>query len=209
METLLKKLFSILLEQTELEQLPFNDGCSLSEITMTERIVNLELPQDYKTFLGYCNGQSDPFTLTFPPDQLVFLSFEDVVNLWTELNQESDHQFFDQFEADGKIRSVLQHPRRIPIAYNELGGAYLFLDYIPGPNGKDGQLIFNVNEVDSEVIEDNFYNLIESYVQLLISGNMVVRRQPPEFGQGYWFVSSQSELIDWAVYQKLKRSIRS
>jgi cell wall assembly regulator SMI1 len=156
--------------------------------------------------LLYCNGQSDFFSLTFPPDQLVFLSSEEVVDLWTELNRDPDDQFFDQFEADGKIRSVLQHQSRIPVAYNEAGGAYLFLDYIPGPNGKEKQLVFNINEVDSVVIEDSFYNLIQNYVQLLERGKIVIKKQPPEYGQGYWFVSAENELINWTVYKRLREA---
>ena len=204
METLLQKLFSILSKQTRLNPLPFNDGCSLSQIIQTEQLLSLKFPEDYKAFLRYCNGQSDPFTLTFPPDQIVFPSLEDVVHLWTELNRNPDDQFFDHFEADGKIRSVLQHPRRIPIAYNEAGGAYVFLDYIPGPHGKEKQLIFNINEVDSVVIEDSFYNLIQNYIQLLEAGKIVVKKQPSEYGKGYWFVSAQDELINWTVYKRLK-----
>ena len=176
------------------------------KILETERLLNLKLPEEYKIFLQYCNGQSDPFTLTFPPDQLTFLSLDDAVQLWTELNLYPNDHFFDQLEANGKIRSVLQHPRRIPIAYNETGGAYLFLDYIPGPRGKEGQLVFNINEVDCVVIEDSFYFLIQNYVRLLESGKVIVKKQPAEYGQGYWFVSAQDELINWTVYERLKKA---
>ena len=205
-EKLLQKLFSILANQTHLNSLPFNNGCSESQIIQTEHLLNVKLPNDYKAFLHYCNGQSDSFTLTFPPDQLVFLPLEAVVHLWNELNRSQDDQFFDQFEANGKIRNVLQHLRRIPIATNEAGGAYLFLDYIPGPNGKEGQLVFNVSEVDCVVIEDSVFNLIQTYVRLLETGKVVVRKQPPEYGQGYWFVSPQDRLLNWEAYRSLKEA---
>jgi len=204
MEILLQQLFTILTNQTYLNPLPFNEGCDESQIVEAEQLWNLELPEDYKAFLRYRNGQSDFSTLAFPPDQIFFLSLEEVVELWEELNQYPDDQFFDQFDADGKIRSVLQHPRRIPIAYNEAGGTYLFIDYIPGSNGREKQLVFNINEVDCVVIADNFYNLIQNYVHLLERGRMVVKEQPPEYGQGYWFVSTQDEFIDWNVYERLK-----
>ena len=203
MEQLVQKLFSILAGQTHLNPLPFNEGCSENQIIQAEHTLNLRLPNDYKAFLRYCNGQSDSFTLTFPPDQLVFLPLEAVIDLWNELNQHPDDQYFDQFEADGKVRSVLQHPRRIPIAHNEAGGAYLFIDYIPGPNGKEGQLVFNTNEVDCVVIEENVRDLIHTYVRLLESGKMMVTRQPSEYGQGYWFVSSQGQPINWDAYKSL------
>lgn len=203
METLIKKLFSLISKQTNLDPLPFNKGCSPSEIKQFEDSLKVALPDDYKTFLEHCNGQSDS-SLTFPPDQLVFLSTEEIVCLWNELNQHQDDQFFDQFEFDKKIRSVLYHPRRIPIAYNESGGAHLFLDYIPGPNGKTGQVIFNTNEVDSVVIEDNFHDLVGTYLQLLEVGKMVTKKQPPEYGEGSWFVSDNDEYLNWEVFQRLK-----
>jgi len=37
--------------------------------------------------------------LTFPPDQLVFLSLEKVVRLWEELKDAPDDQFFDTFDS--------------------------------------------------------------------------------------------------------------
>jgi cell wall assembly regulator SMI1 len=203
MEELVHKLLSILASRTHLNPLPFNAGCSENQIIQAEHALNLTLPNDYKAFLRYSNGQSDSFTLSFPPDQLVFLPIEDVVSLWKELNRDPDHEFFDQLEADGRVRSVLQHPRRIPIAYNEAGGAYLFIDYIPGPNGKEGQLVFNTNEVDCVVIEENVGDLIHTYVRLLESGKVIVTRQPSEYGQGYWFVSSQGQPINWDAYKSL------
>lgn len=206
MEILLQKLFAILTNQTRLNTLPFNKGCQESQIIDAERLLDLELPEDYKAFLRYCNGQSDFSTLTFPPDQIIFLSLEDVVELWEELKEYPDDEFFDQFEADGKIRSVLQHSRRVPIAYNELGGAYIFLDYIPGPNGREGQLIFNTSEIDCIVIADSFYGLIQNYVHLLERGRIVVKKQTAEYGEGYWFISAQDEYIDWSAYERLKEA---
>jgi cell wall assembly regulator SMI1 len=203
MEELINKLFALISKATGLNQLPFNKGCSTAELKQLEDSLKVSLPDDYKTFLNYCNGQSDS-SLTFPPDQLVFLSAEDIVRLWNDLNEYQNDQFFDQFEFDQRIRAVLYHPRRILIAYNESGGAHLFLDYIPGPNGKSGQLIFNINEVDCVVIADSLYVLFETYVQLLESGQMVVKKQSPDYGEGYWFVSNSDEYIDWEVFQRLK-----
>src|SRR5688500_8455878 len=97
-EKLLRKLFSILTNQAHLNPLPFNPGCDVSQIIDTEQLLNLKLPKDYKAFLRRCNGQSDSFTLTFPPDQLIFLSLEGVVQLWKDMNQYGDNEFFDQFD---------------------------------------------------------------------------------------------------------------
>jgi cell wall assembly regulator SMI1 len=208
-KTLLQKLFSILEQQTGLNPLPFNAGCSAAQITEAERLFSVELPDDYKAFLRHCNGQNDDFLLTFPPDQLVFLSLAEAMRLWQDLTTVPDDQFFDTFEAGGRTRNVVQHYRRIPIAHNESGGAYLQVDYIPGPNGKEQQLVFNINEVDNVVIENDFTSLITSYVLLLGKGVVKVKKQPPEFGEGYWFVSAQDEPLDWATYKRVKDELDS
>jgi cell wall assembly regulator SMI1 len=200
---LMNELFSVLSRQTALGQLPFNPGCSEAVIERAQQSLGVKLPEDYKTFLGSHNGQTDPYTLTFPPDQIVFLSIEDVVALWNEVAPYRDDQFYEELEAEEQIRSVLYHPRRVPIAHNESGGAYLFLDYIPGPKGRECQLIFNVNEVDLVLIAKSFTELMKTYLTLLETGRATVKRRPPDYGDGHWFESSEGEYINWSVYKRL------
>jgi cell wall assembly regulator SMI1 len=204
MQSLILKLFSILEGQTGLNPLPFRAGCSDVEIVAAERLFGVKLPDDYKAFLRHCDGQSDAYSLTFPPDQLVFLSLEEATSLWKDLNTDADDEFFDVFDASGLTRNVLQHPGRIPIAHNERGWAFLLLDYVPGPNGREQQLVFNINEVDNVVVENDFASLIRSYVRLLDEGKIVVKKRPPGFGDGYWFVSSNDESIDWTTYKSIR-----
>lgn len=199
----LNELFRIIMRQTELDRLPFNPGCSPEAIENAENSLGVRLPEDYKAFLGSHDGQSDPYTLTFPPDQIAFLSIADVVTLWQELQQYRDDMGYEQSDPEGRVRNVLYHPGRIPIAHNESGVAYLFLDYIPGPKGKQGQLIFNVNEADVVLVSENFSGLLRDYMVLLQSGKMIVKKQPAEYGEGYWFESGKGEYIDWKVYKQL------
>jgi cell wall assembly regulator SMI1 len=205
--SLMNTLFSVLSRQTALDPLPFNPRCAESAIDRAQQSLDIKLPEDYKTFLRLHNGQSDPHSLNFPPDQIVFLSIEEVVALWNEVAPYRDDQFYEKFEADDQIRSVLYHPRRIPIAHNESGGAYLFLDYIPGPRGKQGQLIFNVNEVDFGMIAESFSELIKTYLILLETGRAAIKKRPPEHGEGYWFESSEREYIDWSIYNRLRAAL--
>ncbi len=102
MKTLLQKLFAIIQTQTGLDAPPFNEGCSVSQIEQAEKTLNVKLPKDYRAFLRYSDGQSDFYTLKFPPDQIVFLPVEGVVDLWKELNQYPDDQFFDEVDSGKK-----------------------------------------------------------------------------------------------------------
>jgi cell wall assembly regulator SMI1 len=195
----LARLFGLLREQTGLDSLPFNEGCSRTELLQLEERVEVQLPDDYRTFLEHANGQSDWHTLVFPPDQLAFLATDDVLELWEQFNQFRDEQFIEQLRCDERVRAVLYHPERLPIAYNEAGGRYLCIDTIPGPNGRSGQLVFNVNEVDVVVLEDSFAHLIERYVSLLETRRMSVEKQPPEYGEGYWF-TADGHYVDFERY---------
>jgi cell wall assembly regulator SMI1 len=198
MEKLIEKLFVHLKQQTGLASLPFNGPAAIEAITSAEQELRCKLPADYKDFLRVHDGQSDPFTLTFPPDDIAFLS--------NDLNAVDDNAFYDTFDTTGRVRNVLYHRGRIPIAYNEVGGAYLMIDNVPGPKGKVGQLVFNPNEVDVVVVADNLTGLFENYVQLLDAGRMFIRKQPQDVGEGFWFVSAGDERLDWRAFQSLLKS---
>jgi cell wall assembly regulator SMI1 len=202
MQEQLSKLLELMRRQSGLAVLPINAGSTPEEIANVERELDVSLPSDYRAFLQRHNGQSDPFMVRFPPDQLAFLPIQDVVTVWRELNEAAD-AWPPEVATEGKVRDVLHHAQRIPIARNEAGGAYLYLDFIPGPAGRKGQLLFNVNETDFVVVEDTFSDLIARYLALLESGEVQFVRQPPEYGNGYWFTAS-GQYIDWPLYEQLK-----
>ena len=199
----LEELLSEIARQTGLKQLPFNAGCSDDRIRKLEAAVQAKLPDNYGAFLRTRNGQSDKHALTFPPDQIVFLSDAEVAALWKELQDYRDDQFFDELQDGDHVRAVLYHPGRIPIAQNESATAYLCLDFVPGPKGRAGQLVFNVNETDCVVVENSVSDLVGRYLSLLKSGKAKVENRPKDRGQGYWFTAG-GRYIDWKVYSELK-----
>jgi cell wall assembly regulator SMI1 len=202
-----QQLFSILEDQTGLFPLPFAEGCLAEEITSAEQVLQVELPKDYKLFLELHNGQTNPHTLTFPPDQIAFLPIQKVVDLWTQLIPYREDQFFNTFHCANAIRSVFYHPGRIPIAYNEAGQAYLFIDYVPGPSGTEGQLIFNINESDFAVLELSFVDLLRDHLRLLKAGLVVAAKLPLTLGDGYSLFSRKGEYINAEVYQRLRAEV--
>ena len=200
---LLNELLGIVKRQTGLNPLPFNPACSDKAIHDAEQSLGVRLPEDYKAFLTTHNGETDPFTLVFPPDQITFLPIHDVTELWQQLQAYRDDLGYEEFDSEKKVRNVLYHPGRIPIANNESGVAYLCLDYIPGPKGKEGQLVFNINEADMVSLAESFSALLQDYLALLTTGRAVVRKQPERHGEGHWFESDKGEYIDWKVYRRL------
>lgn len=200
------RLLSLIREQTGLDQLPFRPGCSPSCLRELEESLRLSLPEDYRELLRCFNGQEHQPELTFPPDGLMFLSDAEVLGLWREFDQyRDDERFADELRDADRVRSVLYHRGRIPIAYNESGGCYLCLDRIPGPAGHLDQLVVNVDEIDCVALEDSVATWIERLVWLMETGRAAVREQPHEYGEGYWFEAG-GQYLDHQLYRELTAS---
>lgn len=201
--THLARLEHIVKTQTGLPELPFNRGCSEEDLRRLETVIQAPLPDDYKALLRCVDGQSDWGMLTFPPERLSLLSVEKVIEIWREFVDICDDELMDELVCDDRIRWTVCHPDRIPIAQNELAGAYLCIDKIPGPAGRLNQLVFNVNSTDCVVLEECVTLLIANYVTTLETGVAEVGRKPPEYGDGYEFTAG-GRYFDFDVYQELK-----
>lgn len=170
----------------------FNEfGCDPEQLEQFEATLGLRLADDVRQFLAHHDGQPPDSPLVFPPGQLRFLPLTEIIDLWNELAEleDEDTEFFDSTEDHDRVRAVMYHRHRVPLATYELGTQYIFLDYIPGPGGQPGQLIFNPNESDFRVLADSFTALISTYVTLLDAGVMAVQPIPAEFGHGFWFTT--------------------
>lgn len=123
--------------------------------------MGVTLPEDYKALLRLANGQlgQDTEPLTFPPDGLTFLSIDDVVREWNEQAAYYDDEASEEPEFQERVRYVLYHPGRIPVAANVSATKYLFIDYVPGPTGHAGQLVVNRDEFECEVVAESLTDL--------------------------------------------------
>lgn len=201
----LDRLLALVLEQTGLQELPIWPGCSPSQLQRLEDGLATRLPDDYREIVRRVNGQKDDPFLLFPPGELMFLSDAELLQLWTAFSEYRDDEFIDELQDEGRVRSVLYHPGRIPIAYNELAGRYLCIDQLPGPEGRMNQLVVNYNEIDCVVLEDSVGVWIDRLLWLLETGKATVRRQPPEYGEGYWF-EANGRHVDHQLYRELTPS---
>ena len=206
LSAVLDRLCDLLKEGTGQETLPVRPGCASAEIARLESVIGVELPDDYKTLLRRVDGQDDWTSLTFPPDQLAMLSVNDVLSIWRSFVEEGEPDTEGEFGDKDRVTWILYHPKRIPIAYNEAGGVYLCLDYVPGPAGHQGQLVFNENEVDVVVLEPSVLDLIMTYVKGLETGAFRVGEKPEDHGEGFWFTAA-GRYVDLAVYREVKAAL--
>ncbi|MFE1957073.1 SMI1/KNR4 family protein [Streptomyces sp. NPDC059479] len=185
---------------------PFNPGCSEGQLRRMEKILRTPLPRDYKELLRYVNGQPNQYALTFPPDELALLSAEEVLAEWEEQSAYCSDEFFEEFTSDGRVRDISFHPGRIPIARDESTTANLYIDNIPGPSGRIGQLIFNVTEADWVVVANSVTTLVACYLAALRSGAVVIEQRSNEVAEGYRFTASGRH-IDFNLYDELIGSL--
>jgi cell wall assembly regulator SMI1 len=204
-KTLWARLCALLRLQPGLERLPFNPGCTDQQLTELETILGTRLPADYGALLKLANGQSDwdANNLTFPPYTLVFLSTDEVAATWRTYFAAADAADFD-LSDDGKVRETIDNPCRVPIAVDESAGAFLCIDHAPGPKGRSGQLVMNLDEMSCGVLEDSVTGLLERYVRFTESGILTdagwthsVLGLP-----NYWYTADGTG-INFAVYQGL------
>ncbi|NVM55004.1 MAG: SMI1/KNR4 family protein [Candidatus Helarchaeota archaeon] len=156
-------------------ELGFRPGKSEEDITKAEIHVGVHFPADYRNFLLICNGQKDK-TLDWLPDHMILFGVDEIIKAWdyeVSIMPMIGEHIFNTYHFHDKIRSIVFHRDRIPIAEFELGTCSICLDYIPGPKGTEGQLIFNVTESDFIVLAEKFTELIENYIAFLESGKLI------------------------------------
>ncbi len=178
----------------------FSPGQDRSAIQLALRDVGQALPPSYLDFLGLADGQHAGCPIVFPPGQLKLLSCARAVALWAELKAlaDEDDAYFETTADDGRVRALLYDARRFPVAYDEGGLQYVFIDGVPGPNGRMGQLISNPAEATFEVIAPDFGSWIESLAAMLETGRARLMKAADEFGGGYRFESPAGALLTCA-----------
>lgn len=150
-------------------ELGFRSGTGEEDLMKLEEHLGRQLPEDYRTFLLMCNGQRDK-TLDWLPDHMILYGVKEVFKAWDyELSRMPiiGEQSFNRYHFHDKIRSIIFLRDRIPIAEFEMGTCSIYLDFVPGPKGTEGQLIFNVTECDFIVLAKDFNELIGYYVKFL------------------------------------------
>jgi cell wall assembly regulator SMI1 len=175
-----------------------NPGLDDRRIDLLWAETGLPMPADYRALLRVFDGQEPGAALTFPPGKLEFLSLEGAVALWRALREFEDDPS-DDLVDDGRVRSMVYHPRRFPIAEYEVGVQDLFLDFIPGERGREGQVVFNPSEATFYVVAESVSRLIDDYVAILEQGQAKI----VDDGGLRRFVTASGEPLTFERYMQL------
>jgi cell wall assembly regulator SMI1 len=108
------------------------------------------------------------------PGCMPLASLDALVARWREEQGDLRDDNPPEETEGGVLHSVLNHPRRIPIAGNPWWDQdNTYLDFFPGPSGVAGQLITLVTECDFVVLGPSFESALAAYVAALESGEWV------------------------------------
>lgn len=151
----------------------FRHPASEGAIAEAERVIGAKLPESYRAFLRLHDGQDEgDVELQIIPGVSRLAAIEAVVAQWKdERESDDDSGEFDAFQERDRMRSVLRHAGRIPIAGSTFwDGDNTYLDLVPGPKGTVGQVITMTTECDFVVLAPSFGELLERVATLLESG---------------------------------------
>jgi len=184
-----------------LDELGFRVGASLRDIKNAEEALNIEFPDDYRRFLRICNGQENN-RFFFLPDQVLLMSVDQIVAAHRFQQQfvvpEFVADFFDRYHFNNEIRQIIQHPKRVPIAEQE-GISNIYLDFVPGPEGRAGQLIFNITECSFIALASSFSELISNYIKLLKRGLLIFTMEEDGFPNEFALKTVERKTIDGEI----------
>lgn len=185
--------------------LGFRPGMSEDEVSKVEIHIGVNFPEDYRNFLLITNGQKDK-TLDWLPDHMILFGVEEIEKAWDyelSIMPKVGEYIFNTYQFYDKIRAVIFHRDRIPIAEFEEGSCAIYLDYIPGPKGTNGQLIYNVTESDFIVLANTFNELITNYVAFLESGDLVFTEMPKGQESKFAITTASGKSINGKVWLEL------
>lgn len=171
----------------------FRPPASDAEIAEAERTLGHSFPESFRASLAVHDGQIFPeenglryVGVQWLPNQMCLLPLTDIVKRWQEernFEAELVSDIEGMEEETGELDRVrgfpsVTHAGRVPIAEQE-GSSYFYLDFVPGPAGRAGQVIMTRTECDFMVVGEDFAHFLTRYVDLLERG--VLRYDAEEY----------------------------
>ena len=151
-------------------------GATEAEIAHVEQALGLPFPADFRASLQIHDGedwQQWRQCIRWMISESLLLSLDEILKHWN-LQQtyyaQWDEEFGDEYQDEGRIRNVIFHPRRIPIANGLAEESGLWLDFTPGPAGVAGQVIMDITECEFIVLAPTFHAFLSRYLDLLETG---------------------------------------
>lgn len=162
----------------------FRSGVSESAIAAAEKRIGVSFPPDYRQSLLVHDGQDEDPELLWLPWAVRLGPLESLVECWEHDREGYDPapERFEWLDKSGRARQCHFHPGQVPIA----GSTYwdydrLLLDFVPGPNGSQGQVIGR-RDIELFFLCQDFATLLDRTATGLARGTAGFVDGPHELG---------------------------
>jgi cell wall assembly regulator SMI1 len=141
-------------------------GASEQKIAALETTLGQKLPDDYREFLGLCNGQKKKSGFGFYEGKL--LSIDDVTKNWSVWVRARDDGRLEGWKGKPEkgIRKDFWNPAWIPFTRDD-GGNNLCLDMDPAKSGTVGQVITMWHDTEDRSIR---FSGFTAWLENILSG---------------------------------------
>lgn len=153
-------------------------GVSETEIAAAETTLGVALPADLRASLCIHDGedwQQWRQCVRWMIHDTFLLPVAGILEHWkvqqTYYARWGEDEYADDYQDEGRIRNIIFHPHRIPIANNLDEESGLWLDFTPGPAGVAGQVIMDITECEFIVLAPTFRAFLTRYLELLETGS--------------------------------------
>jgi cell wall assembly regulator SMI1 len=152
-------------------KLALRPGASDRAIAAAEKAMKIEFPPTFREWLRIHDGQAPEATIDWAPGCTRLAPLSEVVKQWKDERDMDDDEHVGKLQERGRIQNIVFHAKRIPIAGTEYwDGDKTYIDFVPGPKGKAGQIITLVTECDFVVLGETMTEFLEKYLAILESG---------------------------------------
>lgn len=160
------------------------DPTTRDEIAEAEATLGIEFPEDFVESLLVHDGQEDHPTVFWLPAACRLGSLASLVRCWQSDREayDDDPQRYEWLDKRRCTRQVHFHPKQIPIAGSPFWDYdRLLLDFVPGPEGRVGQVIARF-DVELAVVTSSWRELLEKTLAGLETGRIRWETRGAELG---------------------------
>lgn len=151
--------------------LALRPGAPESEIAAFEAQLGRRLPEDLRASYLIHDGQDMPSVRWFDGERRLH-PLASIAKEWAD-GYADETEDPDGPAEDPRAMHIMQHRDRVPlIGVQYWDGDNVYCDFLPGPKGREGQLLYRM-DIELGVIASSWREFLEEYARKLEAGELI------------------------------------
>ncbi|MBA3461612.1 MAG: SMI1/KNR4 family protein [Deltaproteobacteria bacterium] len=176
--------------------LALRPGASEEQIVALETQLGRRLPDDVRESYLVHDGQDMPSVRWFDGERRLH-PIDSIAKEWADGYRDETEDPEGPAE-DTRAMQVFQHRDRLPlIGVQHWDGDNVYVDFLPGPDGTSGQLLYRM-DIELSVIAGSWREFLEEYARRLEAGELVYKKgvdMYPEAKGGIHAVGNEGDVF--------------